>query len=244
VCIVNRQLAERMWPGQSPLGRRIGISVTEGEVPWLEVVGVAENFKSGGLEGDYSMAIYMPSVHGLKPFFNLLLRTARPWEEVSDSVRARIATLDSDLPLETVALTELLDLAQAPRRTPTVLMGLFAAVALILAVVGLYGVLAYLVTQRTREIGLRMALGARRPDVLRLLTLTTGRLLLTGLALGLLSAAALSSTLTGLLYQVSPLSPAVYVSVALLFALTASAAALSPALRALKINPAQTLRSE
>ncbi|HSR66699.1 MAG TPA: ABC transporter permease [Acidobacteriota bacterium] len=245
VCMVNRRLAERLWPNQSPVGRRLAYAAgPEGNLHWMEIVGVAEGFKAGALESDDNMAIYQPLSQSPQGFFNVLLRTSRPWQDVSETVRSRVASIDPDLPLEVVPLPLLVELAQAPRRTPTVLMGLFAAVALVLAVVGLYGVLAFLVTQRTREIGLRMALGARRPDVLRLLTLTTGRLLLTGLALGLLSAALFSSTLSGLLYQVSPLSPGVYLSVALLFSFTAALACLAPALRALKINPAQTLRAE
>ena len=241
--IISRLMAARLFPGEDPIGRRIRCGS-----PWCTVVGVAENVKNGGLLEPDDPEIYflrhdtVDNWTGRTPLLIvdsvLSSRAAVPW------VRSQIAQLDPTVPVTTETLNEQISkLADRPR-FETALLGFFALCGLLMAVIGLYGVIAFIATQRTQEIGVRMALGATRSDILRLISSEGVRLIMVGGVVGLGAALATAQLLKGLLFNVGPRDPAPYIAVVLLLALVAVAATLIPARRAASVDPMQALRTE
>jgi putative ABC transport system permease protein len=246
VLLVNKTYAERVFPGEDPVGRRVTFVFT-GEQQF-EIVGVVGDEKVLSLDARTTPVIYFDTQQGPDGAAALVVRTetADPLA-VASAVRAEVRALDPDVPVFAVQTLEQMvagTRATFMRRYPAYLTGVFACVALLLALVGIYGVISYAVTQRTREIAIRVALGARTGDVLRLV-LGHGLLLaLGGIALGAAGALALTRLLSGLLFGVSAADPAVYGLVALLLAAVALLACLVPARRATKIDPMVALRYE
>jgi len=250
--VINRALARLLWPGESPLGRRfrLGTSPNEG---WSRVVGVAGDVAQAGVPSQVTTLQAYGVLHG-SPRLALFARISKApggagaWpsrDAFLERLTAHLHALDPALALDRVRTAdELLAADLARPRFDTTLMLSFAAIALALAVVGLYTVLAYAVRQRAFEIGVRSALGARPGQVLGLVARQAARLVAAGLVLGVAAALALTRLLGHLLHGVAPTDPAVYWAAAALLAITTAAATLAPALRAARIDPARVLREE
>jgi predicted permease len=243
--MLSRLMADRLFPGENPIGRRVRSSPG---TPWSTVVGVAENVKNGGLLEPDEPEIYVlrhsaaDDWGGQTPriIINSLLspRATIPW------VRSQIARLDPTVPVTTETLNEQISKLTDRPRFETALLGFFAICGLLLAVIGLYGVIAFIATQRTQEIGVRMALGATRSDILRLISSEGMRLIVLGGLVGLGAALLTAKLVKSLLFNVGPRDPLPYAAVALVLVLAALAATLIPARRAASVDPMQALRTE
>ena len=248
VVIVDEKLAARFWPDQDPIGRRMylpdspdDVAAPGPKVTWLRVVGVVGNVKLKGLEeGENARAGAYYQVYAQSPTRGIgwAIRTRGDVEAVTATVQRALAEVDPEVPLSDVfAMSQRIERSLNPRRAPMVLSLGFGAVALLLAAIGLYGVLAYLVGQRTREIGIRMALGSDAPGILRLVLGEAAALVALGLAGGLAGAIALRGAIAAQLYGVGALDPLVIVGAVAVLALTSLAACLGPARRAVHVSP-------
>jgi macrolide transport system ATP-binding/permease protein len=244
VAIVNETFARRYFPNQDPVGRRVSLGGAKG--PWLEVVGLARDSKYVTLGEAPAPFLYQPLAQHHETGMVLLVRTTgvAP-SSLVPSVRREVQAVERNLPLTNArTMTELLGASLFPARAGAALLGAFGLLALVLASVGLYGVMSYSVSRRTREIGIRMALGARSGDVLRLVLGESMTLVAVGMLLGLVAAFAATRLLSGFLYGVSPTDPAAFVGILLLLALVALAASLIPARRAAHVDPLVAFRHE
>ena len=248
VAVVGEELARRYWPEGGPVGERIKLGGPDSDSPWLEIVGVVPHLHRQALDVESPAQVYIPLSQ--TPFrwpglMGVVARTSDDPAGLVPVVRQRLREQDPDLPFSTLVPMEQ-QLAESMARSRFVLWLLtgFAVLALILAAVGLYGVLAYVVSQRTGEFGLRMALGARRRHVLVEVLSQAMVLVGSGLVLGLAAAWALTRLMSSLLFEVSATDPAVFLLVTLFLALVALAACQLPARRALRVDPAAALRSE
>ncbi len=246
VVIVNEELVRQYWPGQNPLGKRLRTGI-DLRLPWLTVVGVAGNVRTEGPDVGFEPELYVPYTQypWLLDPRHLVVRTAGEPLAAAQAVRREVMALDAAVPIADVrSLDQIAGEPAAPRQFLMTLLGVFAALALVLAGVGIYGVMAYSVAQRTREFGLRMALGAQRADVFR--SVVKQGLFRAGVGLGIGCAAALALVhfMSSLLFQVQPTDPATFAAVALgLFGL-ALLACYIPARRATKVDPMEALRYE
>jgi putative ABC transport system permease protein len=244
VVIINEGMARRFWPEGDAIGKRIKIGPPQNE-PWLTIVGVAGDVKNIGLEADARLATYEP--HAQRPWSSMILaiRTEADPLSLSAAVRGELRTMEKDLLIRPPStMDERIRLSVAPRRFNMTLLAGFAALALLLAAVGVYGVMSYTVTQRTREIGVRMALGAQSGAVLKLIVGQGLKLALIGLAIGLSAAFTLSRWMEDLLFDVRPSDTWTYGAVAALLLLVALFACWIPARRAAKVDPMIALRCE
>jgi predicted permease len=244
--VINRTMAQRFWAGASPLGARISFGDYGSKFGWITIVGVVGDVAQGGPGVPSRPAVYLP--YAQQDFFPpqyLAVRTRGDPMLLADAVRRQIWAVDPDQPVTSVMpLEAVLADRLAPRVTETTLLGTFAALALLLAGLGIYAVLGYAVAQRTQEIGVRVALGAQRSDVLRLVLGHGLRLVLAGVGIGVAGSLALARVLGHLLYGVSATDPASYAGVALLLTLVALLACYVPARRALRVDPMIALRYE
>jgi putative ABC transport system permease protein len=247
VVVVNHFLANRHWPGQSAIGKHLhmGGNLAENR-KWLTVVGVVADVRERGLLLDMKPAVYLSTEQVKRPGADyLIVRTAQEPLAAAGVVRDAVWAVDSQQPLAQVrSMDQIIENNVADRKRPMVLLGIFAALALILACIGVYGVLAYAVAQRTREIGVRIAVGARPVDVTRMVVIRGLRLGVTGVALGVGLALLLGRLLQSLLYGVKPVSPAVYVAMSAVLLLVALLACVIPAQRAARLDPIVALRDE
>lgn len=247
MALVNRSLAERLWPGQDPLGRRLRNGLEEmAAEEWITVVGVVEDFHQNGLDAPPAAELYRPLAQVRRSVaMTLLVRTAGDPTARLAEVREAVHALDPEVPLTFVSSLDrvLWDSLARPRLVVSLLAG-FALLALLLGCLGVYGVVAHDVRRQSHDIGIRMALGARATDVLRLVLGRGVRLTSAGVACGLLASLALGRFLTGLLYEVAPTDPATLAAVALLLAAAALGAALLPARRAVTPDPVDALRHD
>jgi putative ABC transport system permease protein len=244
--VLSRLLAARLFPGEYPLGKRIQPGIFKGD--WFTVVGVADNVKNSGLTEQNEPEIYFLRRNAVNDWGGrvpmMVIDSVLPPDTVMPWVRSQIAGIDPTVPVEMETLQQgVSKLADRPR-FETALLGLFALCGLLMAVVGLYGVISFVAAQRTQEIGVRMALGATRLDILRLIAGEGVRLIALGGILGLVAALAAGRLLKSLLYNVGPRDPATYIAVALLLALVALAATLVPARAAMRVEPVEALRYE
>jgi putative ABC transport system permease protein len=246
VILVNRTMAGKIWPGESPLGKRISFGGPPGGPPaWLTVVGVVGNVRAGELSKEAVSQVYQPALQQPLPETALVLRTAEPPERLVAPVRQVVQALDRELPLDRVqTLDAVVAQSLATNRVKTLLIGLFGALALLLAAVGIYGLVSYSVAQRTHEIGIRVALGAGRGAVQRMVIGQGMGLVLIGLAAGLAASLAVGRLVASQLYQVSPVDPWTYTGVPLALAAVALAANWLPARRATRVDPLTALRAE
>lgn len=245
VVIVSEALAEEVWPGEDPLGRRIRVG--GGETPWREVVGVAANVRHSGLDTEVTLQVYIPQRQWIFADNQVVLvaRTAGDPAARAEAVRSAVRSIDPDQPVMRLAtMGQVVARSTAQRSLALILFAVFAGVALLLAAAGIYGVLAGHVAERTREIGVRSALGATPVDIVRLVLMQGARLALLGLAIGLAGALGFGRVLSAMLYGVEAGDPMTLAMVSAVLAAVAVVACLVPAQRALRVNPATALRAE
>src|SRR5262245_36432401 len=246
VILVSENLARRLWPGEEPLGKRIKYGGESYNAPWMTVVGVVGDTKHYSLVEEPPMRFYKPYAQDAWSSMTLVVRSGVDASSLSAAVRREVMAVDRNQPVFGArTLTQLFSASIAQQRFSALLMAAFAGLALLLAVIGIYGVFAYSVAQRTREIGIRMALGAQTPDVLRLVLRQGTALTVIGVAIGLLASFALTRFMKKMLFGfVSPTDPATFVSIALLLAVIALLACYVPARRATKVDPMVALRCD
>jgi predicted permease len=258
VAIVNRKLAEHFWPGQDPIGKRLRRGMPETPTPWLTVVGVVDDVKLGSPDGATAEQFYQPitqqvfsegafaSAGELTGAFGwIVLHTDTPPEPLENSFRAVVRSIDPQLPLIRVQTIErAISESEAPRLFNTVLISAFAVIALLLAVLGIYSVIAFSVALREQELAIRMALGCQRSSVLHLVLASAAKLGAIGCLLGMVAATVLSHLLRSFLFGVSPFDPIVLLFSSLTMLSFALAASALPARRATKIDPMIALRAD
>jgi hypothetical protein len=251
--VLSKRLAGLFFANENPIGQRIRSEKDDPSEPWSTVAGVAADVKNGGLTKEEVPELYrlrrdlpgdwdrggrwaMTSV--------IVVRSSLPLDQTSRWIRSQVAALDPILPIDLATLHQRVSKLADPARFQTLLVSFFAATGLILALIGLYGVIAFLVAQRTQEIGVRMALGANKGDILRLVMGSSLKLILSGTALGLVAALATTRLLSSLLYSVGPHDPATFGLVTLVLVSVAIVAALIPASAATGVNPIVALRCD
>ncbi len=247
VAIIDETMARKYWPNEDPLGKRITFERDEqGNPRWREIVGLVGHVKHRNLEGESRVQYYLPYVQRpTQTSMFLVLRTGGDPNSIAGAVRNTVRNLDKELPVFRVTTMEqLVADSMATRRFTLWLLGIFAVTALLLAAVGLYGVLAYSVSQRSHEIGIRMALGAQRDDVLKMIVGQGMKLVLLGTCIGLVGAFALMRLMASLLFGVSAADAITYIVIASLLAGVALLACWIPARRATKVDPMIALRYE
>jgi putative ABC transport system permease protein len=241
--IVNETLARRHWPDQDALGKRIRISWNDNRED--EIIGVVGDVRHAALETEPRAMTYWPFARNAYASMTLTVRTAGDPAPVVPAVRGILRGLDPDLALAAIrTMDDVVSGSVAQRRLMTVMLGIFAGSALLLAAVGIYGVIAYSVTQRTQEIGIRLALGAQQADVLRMIVGHAAVLALAGILIGAAGAALLTGLMTDLLFDVQPLDPVIFGAVAAMLGAVALLAGYIPGRRATRVDPAIALRAE
>jgi predicted permease len=257
VAVVNQMLANRFWPKEDAVGRRVRIGTPESKTPWVTIVGVVENTKMNALDAPDTEQIYAPAQQMTSMFgqfapkdqggFNgfIALRSTLPPEQMTNALRSAVATLDPQLALQQMqTMDEALSSSEAPRRFNTSLVSVFALGALLLATIGVYAVIAFSVSMRSQEMAIRMALGSRRGEIVRLVLVSGAKLAAIGCAAGLIGALAVSKLLGSMLFNVSATDPLILTgSIATMIVLSLVACAI-PAQRAASANPVDALRSE
>jgi len=248
VAIISKDVADKVFPGEDPIGRRINTANMDGDENWMTIVGVVGDVKESGPEAATNGTIY---THYLQrdegagvALFTWVLHTSGDPTALIPAVREAVRALDPEVAPKFTTLEQSFSAATASRRFNLTLVGVFATVALALASLGIYGVLAYSVEQRTREIGIRMALGAQTGEVARMIVGEGFRLAALGVAIGLAGAFALSRLLVNLLFGVEPTDPATYVATVAFLVAVALAACWIPARRATRVDPMTALRYE
>jgi putative ABC transport system permease protein len=243
VLVVNETLARRFFPGEDPIGKRA--KVYPFKTP-CEIVGIVGDVRHRSLDAEAGPEFYISYLQAPQPVMSLVARTTlgEP-AALAPAVQSAVQRIDKDQPVSDVkTMNQLLGESTAPRRFNMLLLGIFALIALLLASVGIFGVMSYTVTQRTHEIGIRMALGAQVADVFRLVVGQGMALALIGVALGLGGAFALTRVMSSLLYGVSATDPLTFIGVSLLLSLIALIACVIPARKATKVDPMVALRYE
>jgi ABC-type antimicrobial peptide transport system permease subunit len=237
--VINEAMAKRFWPEQDAIGKRFKFF---GQDFFNQVVGIARDSKYNFIGEDETPFIYQATTQVYQPQLSLFVKAAQP-AAVLGTVRGEVQQLDRNLPLTGVfTLSEIFDQALWAPRMAAWLLAVFAGLSLVLSVIGIYGVMAYAVSQRTRELGIRMALGASRGEVLRLVVTQGLRLTLMGVAFGLAASLAVTRLIASLLYSVSPTDVVTFTVVPFVLAAAALLASYLPALRATRIDPMTALR--
>jgi predicted permease len=244
VALVDETTARLYFAGSDPLATRVRLG-TAANAPWIAVVGIVKDVRHDGLDRDGVPHVYLPLYQTSGRSLSLLARTTLPAAALEAQIRAAIQGADPELPVFGVrSLTDSVDRSLAARRFSARLVGAFAAVALLVTTIGVYGLLAYLVTLRTRELGLRMALGARRLDIVTLVWGNGLAVAGAGILAGLLLAAVCTPAMRALLYGVRPVDPAVFVAVPLVLLSATLLASSMPALRATRVDPMTAFRAD
>jgi putative ABC transport system permease protein len=248
VAVVNEEMVRKFFPHENPLGARIDWSRREGALQWMTIIGVAQDVKHSGLNQPVNPAVYAPfpqSDEAWRRWMTLAIRTPGASVGLIEDVKKQVWSVDSQIPVSEVhSMGDLMGVSLAQQRFNMLLLGLFAALALILATVGIYGMMAYRVGQRMHEVGIYIALGAQRRDVLRLVLGDGAKLAFFGIAMGIAGAIALTRVMTSLLFEVKPTDPETIAVVAILLAFVALAACYVPTRRAMRVDPVVALRYE
>jgi putative ABC transport system permease protein len=246
VCIVDETFASTHWPNQTPLGKRVKFGPLDDKTsPWLEVVGVVAHVKNYGVDESSRVELYMPYLQNSVGSLTLVVRTANDPSALSASVRQAVKGVDADVPVFSVrTLDALVADRTAQRRLAVLLISVFAGVALLLAAVGIYGVMSYAVAQRTQEFGIRMALGAEQEHILKMVLRHGTTMAVLGVAIGLVAAFGLARLITTLLFQTSAADPPTFSAVPVGLMLVALVACYLPARRATRVDPMVALRNE
>jgi predicted permease len=258
VVVVNQKLAEQSWPGQNPIGKRMRVGLLQMQTPWMTVVGEVADVKENSPDEESKQQFYVPIDQTEKDIGSLAnptdlngnggfiaLRTAMPPELMENALRATVRGIDPQLPLmQMKTMTQALSESEAPRMFNTFLISAFAAVAVLLAVLGIYSVIAFTVALRVQEMAIRMALGSQRSGIVALILASGAKLAAVGCVLGLAGALASSRLLQTLLFDVSPFDAATLIAAVMLILLLVLGASLVPARRAATIDPMRALREE
>jgi predicted permease len=246
VVLVDEEMVKRFWPNTDPVGKRITFDdAASDSAQWLQVAGVVGHTAQEGLDAEHRIQLYFPYRQNGTGNLTLAIRTAGDPLDLAAGVRQAVQRVDADQPLARIGtMSDLVSQSVGPRKLSTTLLGLFAGLALLLSALGIYGVVAHSVTQRTQEIGVRMALGAARRDVLTIVMMQGFRIAGVGLIAGLMGAAGLTRLMTTQLYEVDARDPATFAAVAAILVTVALLATLLPALRAARLDPVQALRED
>jgi len=249
VVVVNETMARQYWPGQSAVGRRFKLGDPNEDLPWVEIVGVVGDVRQMGLDEAVKAEMYLPYQQvEQQPWFiprDLAIRTSGETSSLVGAVRQVIREIDPDQPISNVAtMSDLLGEEAGQRRVGMIMLAAFSVLALLLASIGIYGVLAYFVTQHTNEIGVRLALGATPRNILLMIVKRGMGLTLLGISIGLAASFALTRLMTSLLFEVKAVDPLTFLFVPLLLAVAALLACSIPARRAMKVDPLVALRYE
>lgn len=242
VAMVNQATVRRFWPNQDPLGKLVWVA----RFPPCQVVGVLADIKNDSLASPTQPEVFLPfpQLASLSPLLYLIVRSPMDPHSLASALRAQIVSVNRGQPITDVqTMEERLESASAQTRSMMLLIGIFSATALILAVVGIYGVIAYSVAQRTQELGIRIALGASRADIFRLVIGNGLKLAVAGILVGVVASFALTRLMASLLFQTSATDPITFAGSAVVFAIVAALASYLPARRAMRINPTDALRS-
>jgi putative ABC transport system permease protein len=238
VTIVSQRMVDRFFSGEEPLGQRL--QMLNGA---YEIIGVVGDVRHRSLAAEPYATVYVPTL--VVPNSNIVVRTSGPSVDISAEVRYAFHAIDKDLVIPAIQpLDTLLDRSLMQPQSSAVLLNVFAAVALVLALIGLYGIVSYTVSERTQEIGIRMAFGATRADIERLVAGVGVKLAAIGCAIGILGAVSLSRTVSGLLFQVRPIDPVTYLVIVVILFATVFFACWFPARRAAKIGSAEVIRCD
>ncbi len=242
VCLVSESFARHFWPGQSAIGKRVGYPWAS---PWITIVGVVRDAKLDSLTGTSEQTFYRPLAQAPRTEMTVAIRTTANEQALAPSIRQIVAQLDHAVPVSDVqTMSHVVDASAARPRFTMVLLALFASLAVTLGVIGIYGVMSYTVAQRTREMGVRMALGATPGDAMRLVLGEGLALAAAGIGVGMVAAIGSSRLLRGVLVGVTPTDPLTFVTVPIALALVALLASYLPARRATRVDPTTALRSE
>ncbi len=244
VVIVSEKTARHFWPGENPIGKRLKPGSTNRNIPWIEIIGVVKDVRQNDFVSEPKMQMYIPyqQLNSFAPNA-LVVRTNVEPLSLTGAVRNAIWAVDKDQPVSNLrSMDEIVSEAVARQRFSMLLLGIFAALAMVLAAVGIYGVMSYSIAQRTREIGLRIALGAQKSDVLKMILRQGLRFVAAGLAIGLAASFVLTRVMASLLFGISATDPATFVSISLMLIAVALLASYIPAVRAMKIDPMLALR--
>jgi putative ABC transport system permease protein len=246
VCVIDETFAKTYWPGESAIGKRVKFgNLNDPGTPWMQIVGIVGHVKNYGVDQPSRVEIYLPYYQRPANSPTIVVETAGDPASLTPGVREAVKSLDPALPIFAArTLNEVVASQMAPRRLAVLLISVFSGVALLLAAIGIYGVMSYAVTLRTQEIGIRMALGAGRDDISRMVLRFGVRMSLMGVTVGLLAALALARTITGLLFQTSAADPPTFSLVPLVLMGVALAACYVPARRATRVDPLVALRTE
>lgn len=245
VAIVSDSWVRRFVPKDDPIGKRIKLGGRDSTRPWLSIVGIAGDVRDTALESDARPCVYLPYSQFPSLSMSLVVRAGLDAKALVPAIRNEVASVDKDQPVTDVkTMDEYVSDSVSPRRANALLLAIFAVLALVLASIGVYGVMAYSVTQRVHEIGIRMALGAQRSDVIRLIVGSAMTLVLAGVGIGIAGALALSRVLSSLLYGVSATDPMTFALISVLLVCLAWLASYIPARRATKVDPMIALRHE
>jgi predicted lysophospholipase L1 biosynthesis ABC-type transport system permease subunit len=242
VAIIDETTARRFWPDRDAIGRRLGLG-QYWSVPWLTVVGIIKNIKQDGLDINGVPHIYTSVYQDRGRSLNLVLRTPLAPSLLEAQIRSAVQAVDPGLPVFNIrSMSEVMESSLAQRRFSAELVAVFAVMAVLLASLGIYGLLAYLVGQRSQEIGVRIALGAPRAQILKLVLGQCALLAVAGISAGLIMAAVTAPMIATLLYGVRPLDVNVFLTVPLILFVVSFTASYVPARRAAKVNPIVALR--
>ena len=245
VGVIGERMAQKWWPHESPIGKRIKLGAPDSKQPWITIVGVAGDVTHDVYDRLPRPVLYVPLTQSPKRWMDIGVRTAGDPLRLAPAVTAAIRSVDPELPITGMATLETWMHEQSVGLNyMAVLMGVFGLLALVLSSVGVYGVMAYVVSEQTQEIGIRMALGAARGSVLGLVFRRGMVTTLAGLAVGIAAAYALAPMIASLVYGVSPKDPATFIGIPLALAAAAGLAIYIPARRAMKIDPIVALRCE
>jgi putative ABC transport system permease protein len=244
VAIVSTAMARKYWPGENPIGKHLRFDDNTKD-PWFTVVGVVGDVRQLGLSHEPPPLLYLPYEQFVLPFTNVVVRSTLPASAVTSLLRSQVTSIDPDLPLvDVMTLQSVMDRSVEDPRFRTILIGLFGLLALVLAAVGVYGLISYSVTQRTREIGIRVALGAQPRQVLVPVIREAIVLAVSGIAIGLVGALALTRLLASFLFGIGATDPTTFISVSALLVIVALLASYVPSRRALRVDPLIALRAE
>jgi putative ABC transport system permease protein len=247
VGMINAMVAREFFLHENPVGKRFVFGHPSAKNPpkWITIVGVVGDTKLYGLANPARLEVYIPFRQSADNHMNLVIRSAVDPAAMTSAIRAVVGSIDKDQPIFAIAtLGQLVENSVSTRRLTLILLGLFSALALLLAAVGIYGVIAYSVAQRTREIGIRMALGARSGDVLRMILAHGAKIVGAGVGIGMFASFGLTRLMSNLLFSVSAADPVTFAAVAIGLVLVAMLACYIPARRTLRVDPATTLRYE